>query len=265
MHGSLGGALAGAFVGPADWLLLVVVVVGLAGRAWFGMRALRRLTPAQAAARRPRLWARAIGTQWLLVAALVALWLVNRRNFGELFLVPRATWGLGGVVAGVVMLAGMMRGQRRTIAERPELVARVRAQLAGVEPLMPHSHAEWPGFASLAVTAGVCEELLFRGFVTWMLWHVLPVFWVCALGQAVLFGLAHAYQGPRGVLLTGAVGLFMAGVVWITGSLWAAMLLHALMDLHSGDLARRVLELDPGSSPAAAPAPSGPPAGARGA
>jgi hypothetical protein len=36
------------------------------------------------------------------------------------------------------------------------------------------------------------------------------------------------------------VGAFFTGVVWVSGSLVPAMLIHALMDLHAGDLARRM-------------------------
>lgn len=224
-----------------DWLLFALVVLGLAVRAWFGMRALRALTPEQATRARPRLWARGILSQWALVAMLVVLWIVRGRGFDWLGVVFTMQPGLAGIVVGLALVSFMLGAQRRQLATNADLLARVRARLASVEPLMPHEPAEWPGFVSLALTAGVCEELLFRGFVTWVLAHVLPVFWMAALAQAVLFGLAHAYQGARGVLVTGFVGLFMSGLVWVSGgALWGAMLVHALMDLHAGDLAMRV-------------------------
>jgi len=92
---------------------------------------------------------------------------------------------------------------------------------------------------------------LFRGFVTWVLAHFVAPFVLVAIAQAALFGLAHAYQGPRNVLLTGTVGLVMSGLVWVSGGLWAAMLVHALMDLNAGDLAVRVAAL-PGAGDGAA-------------
>jgi membrane protease YdiL (CAAX protease family) len=223
-----------------DWLLLAIVVVGLGVRAAFGMRTLRRSTAPERERIRRWLWARAIVSQWVLVAALVALWLWRGRPFSALGLEVPAPWGFGGVMLGVALMAVMLGAQRRQLASTPALAARVRARLEPVEALMPHTEREWAGFVPLAITAGVCEELLFRGFVTWLLASVLPAFWMAALAQAVLFGLAHGYQGGRGVWTTGAVGVFLAGIVWVTGSLWAAMLVHALMDLHTGDMARRL-------------------------
>ena len=147
---------------------------------------------------------------------------------------------MAGVLLGVALVTAGLVLQRRQLATRPQLVARVRERLAPVAALMPQGREELPGFVSLAITAGVCEEILFRGFVCWLLACVLPAFWMAALGQAVLFGLAHAYQGPRGIVTTGAVGVFMAGIVAVSGSLWAAMLVHALMDIHAGEMAVRV-------------------------
>lgn len=235
-----------------DHVFLVLIVVGLALRAWFGMRTLRSLSPENLAAMRPRLWARAIATQWLLVLALGVWWLVHRRPAAWLGVVPHLGVGFAGVMLGVVVMAFALLAQRRAIASNPDVRARLRKRLASVAPILPGRRAEWPGFASLAITAGICEELLFRGFVMWWLAHLLPVFWMAVLAQAVLFGLAHAYQGPRGVLTTGALGLFMGGVVWISGSIWAAMIVHALIDLHAGDTALTVFEADAATPPAPA-------------
>lgn len=228
---------------PIDGLLLVLLALGLPLRAWLAMRRLRSASDEEAARLRPRLWLRAITTQWLLTAAVILQWVVQRRSFGSLSLVPVLGWGAGGVLLGVVVMAFMLHAQRRGLASTPEVVERLSARLAPVKRLMPSSRAEWPGFVALAITAGVCEELLFRGFLLWLFSQFLPLWWMAALAQAALFGIAHAYQGPRGVFLTFAVGVFLTGVMWISGSIWPAMLLHALLDLNSGDFAVRVAEL----------------------
>jgi membrane protease YdiL (CAAX protease family) len=232
-----------AFLRPADYFLFALLVLGLPLRAWLAMRRLRNATDEEAAELRPMLWWRAIGTQWLLTAAVVLQWIVQRRSFESLWLVPTIGWGAGGVLLGLALAAIMLQPQRRNLAGSPETVARLRERLAGVKRLLPASRDEWPGFVPLAITAGICEEVLFRGFVLWALAQVMPAWWMAALAQAVLFGLAHAYQGARGIVATFAVGAFLAGVVWVSGSLWPAMLVHALLDLNAGDLAIRVAAL----------------------
>lgn len=234
---------------PADVGLLVLLALGLPLRSWLSMRQLRGATPDEAVRLRPRLWLRAIGTQWLLSAGVVLQWVVQRRSFDSLSLNTHFGWGAGGVLLGLALMAIVLQPQRRNLAATPDVVERLRGRLQGIQRLLPSARAEWPGFVPLALTAGICEEVLFRGFVLWALAQALPSFWLAGLAQALLFGLAHAYQGPRGVFLTFMVGVFLTGVVWISGSLWPAMLVHALLDLNAGDLAIRVAEL-PGSRPA---------------
>lgn len=220
--------------------LVVLLTAGLATRAYFAMRRLRAAGPDEQARLRPALWRRAIVSQWLLVAAVLGLTAWRRLSFDALGLGWHPSWGLAGVLLGTVLMIGAVMRQRGQIESQPELFARVRGRLELAGPLLPHARSEWPGFVPLAITAGVCEEILFRGYLTWVLAHLIPSFGLVVLAQGALFGLAHAYQGPRGVLFTGFVGLFLGAVTWVSGSLWAAILLHALIDLNAGDLAVRV-------------------------
>jgi membrane protease YdiL (CAAX protease family) len=110
-----------------------------------------------------------------------------------------------------------------------------------LEPMLPHTRAELALFLKLALTAGVCEELLFRGYMIWYLSHWLPIYPAAGLAS-LLFGIGHIYQGWRGVLTTGMVGAFLAAVFLLTGSLFAGMAIHALMDAHSGQLMQAAYE-----------------------
>jgi membrane protease YdiL (CAAX protease family) len=88
-------------------------------------------------------------------------------------------------------------------------------------------------FTVVGVTAGVCEEWLYRGFflaVVAALAGGLPT-GVLVLVAALAFGLAHAYQGRAGVLTTGLLGGVMAALYLQTGSLLLPVLLHAAIDL----------------------------------
>ena len=51
-----------------------------------------------------------------------------------------------------------------------------------------------------------------------------------AFAQAVLFGLAHAYQGPTGILVTGSVGLAFGLLYLRLRTLWALVIAHGLID-----------------------------------
>ncbi|MGY1803929.1 CPBP family intramembrane glutamic endopeptidase [Blastococcus sp. SYSU D00922] len=109
--------------------------------------------------------------------------------------------------------------------------------------LLPRTAGERRLFTLVGVTAGVCEEWLYRGFflaVVAALAGGLPDP-ALVLVAAVAFGLAHAYQGTVGVVTTGVLGGVMAAVYLDTGSLLLPVLLHALIDLRFLLVPARVL------------------------
>ena len=67
---------------------------------------------------------------------------------------------------------------------------------------------------------------------------------VLMLGDSVVFGFAHAYQGPAGIPRTAAVGGTFALLYGLTGSLWAPVVAHAVMDITSGRIAYAVFAED---------------------
>jgi membrane protease YdiL (CAAX protease family) len=99
--------------------------------------------------------------------------------------------------------------------------------------LLPRTRRERHLFVVVGLTAGICEEWLYRGFflaVVAALAGGLPTV-VLVLLAAAAFGLAHAYQGPVGVLTTGVLGGVLAALYLQTGSLLLPVLLHAAIDL----------------------------------
>ncbi len=51
---------------------------------------------------------------------------------------------------------------------------------------------------------------------------------------AIIFGLAHLYQGWGGVIRSGILGIVFCFGYLLIGSLWALMALHAIVDIGSG-------------------------------
>jgi membrane protease YdiL (CAAX protease family) len=99
--------------------------------------------------------------------------------------------------------------------------------------LLPRTAGERRLFTVVGVTAGVCEEWLYRGFFLAVVSAVaggMPT-GLLVVVAALAFGLAHAYQGPVGILTTGLLGGVMAALYLQTGSLLLPVLLHATIDL----------------------------------
>lgn len=87
----------------------------------------------------------------------------------------------------------------------------------------------WPVLISLAVLAGVGEELLFRGALQgWLAWHLNDG--VAIAAAAVLFGLVHYLSFTYFVIAT-TLGLILGIVYWLTGSLLLVMVWHGVYDM----------------------------------
>jgi membrane protease YdiL (CAAX protease family) len=232
-------------VGPVllvDHLLAVVlVVIGPLRSGTVGLRRLRRAEPQTLSQVRRSVYRNAMLVLWALSVIVLLVWVVAGRDARALGLAFRPNAGLiGGAVGAVIMTVVLWRHRAAAIAD-PEALAEVRRRMGHLELMLPHDRVEWRPFWRLAITAGLCEELLYRGYLTWYFSHVVS-WWPAGLLAALAFGLGHAYQGPRGILMTGIVGAFLFAMYAFTGSLFVSMALHALMDLHSGHLALRAYE-----------------------
>ena len=92
----------------------------------------------------------------------------------------------------------------------------------------------------LAIVAGIGEELLFRGVFQTAAEQHLPLAAAIILPN-LLFGALHA-RSLIYALAAGCVGAYLGVVFWLSGSLVAVMIAHALYDLIALEWTRRVLQ-----------------------
>lgn len=98
--------------------------------------------------------------------------------------------------------------------------------------LLPLTASERRLYVAVALTAGFGEELVYRGFLVAFLAAATPLNgWVVLAVAAVVFGLAHAYQGIAGVLATTVLGGVLLLLFAVSGSLLVPVVVHALIDL----------------------------------
>lgn len=85
------------------------------------------------------------------------------------------------------------------------------------------------------IGAGFYEEFMFRGFLmqsfAMFFGGTRVAWWIALVIQALLFGAAHAYQNPLGMLITGTLGFLLGLTVLLSGrNLWIAIIAHGLFD-----------------------------------
>ncbi|MDR1043215.1 MAG: CPBP family intramembrane metalloprotease [Clostridiales Family XIII bacterium] len=104
-----------------------------------------------------------------------------------------------------------------------------------IDLLLPRDAKQRGRFFFVALTAGVCEEFIFRGVAFALCQYLLPDIniYMLPLIPGTVFGIAHMYQGAKGVLKTGATGIILGYLYIATGSLLPVMILHFIIDLSS--------------------------------
>ncbi len=139
-------------------------------------------------------------------------------------LVPVGVGALIGLLLGIVMARyGIKRQPSRA---RP-------ANNADVMLMLPRTPAERRGFALLAVTAGITEEVVWRGILLAIVVAAFPGVSIVplAVGITLAFGWAHLYQGPAGIVGTALLGGMFTALYLLSGSLLLPIVLHAAVDL----------------------------------
>lgn len=103
-----------------------------------------------------------------------------------------------------------------------------------VDSLLPKSLIEVLVWIASCITAGICEEMAFRGYLQHQ-FHALTgnMAWAVLL-QALVFGIAHGYQGWRNVVVISVLGVLYGALAAWRKNLRANMMAHAWADFWEG-------------------------------
>ena len=98
--------------------------------------------------------------------------------------------------------------------------------------LLPVTKKEKVIWNQVAWTAGITEEIIYRGFLLFAFNTLFPEWsiWLVLLCASILFGLAHTYQGLSGVIRTTIFGFVFGMLAVALNSIIPLILLHALID-----------------------------------
>jgi membrane protease YdiL (CAAX protease family) len=218
---------------PWDFgLIFVVLGILLPWRGYERMRQLMSL-PEVTSRDRIKLYIVTILFQWLLT--LIIGWRAFARGLtrselavtGASRVTVLTVSFIGALLIGAAHWANVRRMGR---SNHPNL-ERLRALGSR---LFPRTPTETFLFILLALTAGICEEFLFRGFVMAALLRAGLATWLVVILSSAMFGFAHLYQGKGGSVGTGILGTLFALVRIAYHSLLPAVVWHAVLDVVAG-------------------------------
>jgi membrane protease YdiL (CAAX protease family) len=160
-------------------------------------------------------------------------WVGVRRYGGNLETLSGGRWcswkelaaDLGIAVSVWILCQGANWGFSRLLG--PESVDSVNS-------LLPQKLPEIVAWIGVSISAGVCEEIAFRGYLQRQLHAMTGSVAVAVSGQALTFGVAHSYQGWKSTIVITFLGaLFGALAAW-RRNLRANMIVHVWVDVWEG-------------------------------
>jgi membrane protease YdiL (CAAX protease family) len=214
------------------WLIFLFLIVVL---PWRGRQRMRKLMalPGVSGLQRIQLYATTILFQWILAAFVGWRALTRGISWRDLGIANRSTPSVLSVtlIGATLIAVGHWANLRRMAASNHPAIEHLR--LMGAR-LFPRSTVQTLFYILLAVTAGCCEEFIFRGFVIAALLRAGLSSWIVVLLSSAMFGVAHLYQGKGGSVGTGILGTLFALTKIAYHSLLPVVVWHAVLDIVAG-------------------------------
>jgi membrane protease YdiL (CAAX protease family) len=203
-------------------LLLVQGVLSYRGAIRFGK------LPALAEGHRVALYERTMISEWMMLGLVLAgVWW----HGSSLLTVLGERWrSLGQFLRdlGIAILFLMV-----TIAIG-SVFGHGRGDESATRSLLPQGQTEIWLWVALSVTAGICEEAIFRGYFQRQFIAATKNVPAGIVLSAAMFGAAHLYQGVSHALQIGLLGVMGGIVAYWCNSVRPGMIAHSLQDILGG-------------------------------
>jgi membrane protease YdiL (CAAX protease family) len=172
----------------------------------------------------------------ILVSLVVITYGVWSRPAGLAWLGFRRQSNWPGTIGLGLLLGGLIAFLSTSLLE--PVVERITGHAHDVS-IAENVRGSWKGLAwwllAVWVFVAVLEEIIFRGYLMGALSELVgrsSVAWIGGLLiSSLIFGFAHAYQGPSGVISTGVIGVLIGLIYLLSGTnLWLVILVHGFID-----------------------------------
>jgi uncharacterized protein len=206
---------------PRHLAVVLAVIVVLVLRGWFQAQHMRTM----AVPDHIRLYSRTILFEWLTLAlVLVGVWLHGSslltvlgdrwRSVSQFF--RHVGIALLFLIATIVFTS--MAGSHGSAGDRATL-------------LLPDGRIEIALWVLLSITAGICEEAVYRGYLQKQFIALTRSVPVGIILSALAFGLAHSYQGFARASMISVLGAMGGVLAYWCRSVRPGMIAHALQDV----------------------------------
>jgi membrane protease YdiL (CAAX protease family) len=113
-------------------------------------------------------------------------------------------------------------------------LAHLASAQKAVTALAPRTGTEMLLWIVLCLTAGFCEEFVFRGYFLRQFSSPIHRVWLGVVLSSLLFGVSHGYEGAAGMIAIVVYGALFCALALARDSLRPGMIAHAWHDIITG-------------------------------
>jgi len=148
-------------------------------------------------------------------------------------------------ISSSVILAALKFGLRLATLDMGKSMEQLGELKKTLGFIVPDGPVEILAFVALTMTAGFCEEVIYRGYFQQQLRAWTNNLALAIVAQGILFGASHGYQGWRFMVLIAVYGCLFGILAAWRKSLRPGMMAHAWQDLFSGIVLKVAMRLAP--------------------
>lgn len=174
----------------------------------------------------------------LIFWTLTFLILINHLTDNSLSLSfsPKHSWTNIGLT---FLVLGFAYFQYTTLKVSGNNAFYVKRKLNDIYYYLPKIKKELKWFLLLSVSAGVCEEIMYRLFLfEYLNLHIHLIF--AFLLSNLFFAMTHIGSGKANLISSLFLGLMFSVIYYLTDNIWISVILHTAIDINIGILGYRL-------------------------
>ncbi|WKN43342.1 CPBP family intramembrane glutamic endopeptidase [Tunicatimonas pelagia] len=138
-----------------------------------------------------------------------------------------------------ILISAFAYFQYRTTKITLDNVNAVKGKLKGIYHYLPTTFQELKWFTLVAVSAGICEEVIFRMFLFEFLRENSSLV-IAFIATNIIFAITHIGSGRTNLISSFILGLLFSAIYYFTKNIWLVVVLHIAIDINAGILGYRI-------------------------
>lgn len=171
---------------------------------------------------------------WTLAVLIIINYFITQ--LPQLNLYPN--FNIIGIIVSILVLVFSVLQYKSSNITSDNLII-IKDKIKDVYHYLPKTRKEFDWFIILSISAGICEEIVFRLFLFEFLKDNVNLLIAFVLAN-IIFAITHIGMGKQNIISSFILGLLFSAIYYYTQNIWIAVFLHIAIDINGGILGYRM-------------------------